>query len=42
MKEVSQQFRWAPHTIGVTSVKPKDYELVRSVERRASMRSGCS
>ncbi len=21
-----QQFRWAPHTIGVTHVKPKDYE----------------
>jgi hypothetical protein len=33
MKEsVRQQFRWAPHTIGVTSVKPKDYELVLSVE----------
>jgi FAD synthase len=33
MKEnVRQQFRWAPHTIGVTSVKPKDYELVNSVE----------
>ncbi|MEO8126306.1 MAG: hypothetical protein ABI822_04395 [Bryobacteraceae bacterium] len=33
MKEnVRQQFRWAPHTIGVTSVKPKDYELVHSVE----------
>lgn len=25
---VRQQFRWAPHTIGVTSVKPKDYEQV--------------
>lgn len=33
MKEnVRQQFRWAPHTIGITSVKPKDYELVHSVE----------
>ena len=33
MKEnVRQQFRWAPHTIGVTAVKPKDYELVHSVE----------
>jgi len=21
-----QQFRWAPHTIGVTNIKPKDYE----------------
>jgi hypothetical protein len=29
---VRQQFRWAPHTIGVTSVKPKDYELVNTVE----------
>ncbi len=29
---VRQQFRWAPHTIGVTAVKPKDYELVHSVE----------
>ena len=33
MKEsVRQQFRWAPHTIGVTLVKPKDYELVHSVD----------
>ncbi|MBI1897030.1 MAG: hypothetical protein HYS04_10980 [Acidobacteria bacterium] len=33
MKEqVRQQFRWAPHTIGVTNVRPKDYELVRSLE----------
>src|SRR5437899_10163858 len=33
MKEsVRQQFRWAPHTIGISSVKPKDYELVNSVE----------
>ena len=33
MKEnVRQQFRWAPHTIGVTLVKPKDYELVNAVE----------
>jgi len=21
-----QQFRWAPHTIGATNIKPKDYE----------------
>jgi hypothetical protein len=27
-----QQFRWAPHTIGVTSVKPKDYEQALTVE----------
>jgi|SoiMethySBSTD1v2_1073268.scaffolds.fasta_scaffold3125637_1 hypothetical protein len=27
-----QQFRWAPHTIGVTSVKPKDYEITLTVE----------
>jgi hypothetical protein len=33
MKEnVRQQFRWAPHTIGVSSMKPKDYELVHTVE----------
>ena len=33
MKEnVRQQFRWAPHTIGVTSVKPKDYDLINAVE----------
>ena len=33
MKEsVRQQFRWAPHTIGVTTVKPRDYELVTSIE----------
>ena len=29
---VRQQFRWAPHTIGITAVKPKDYELLHSVE----------
>lgn len=29
MKEsVRQQFRWAPHTIGMTVAKPKDYEVV--------------
>jgi hypothetical protein len=27
-----QQFRWAPHTIGVTIVKPKDYEKGAVVE----------
>lgn len=33
MKESTrQQFRWAPHTIGVTSAKPKDYELTVTVE----------
>lgn len=33
MKEaVRQQFRWAPHTIGVTIAKPRDYELLTSVE----------
>jgi hypothetical protein len=23
-----QSYRWAPHTIGVTAVKPKDYEQI--------------
>ena len=33
MKESTrQQFRWDPHTIGVTNVKPKDYEPAESVE----------
>ena len=33
MKESTrQQFRWAPHTIGISSVKPKDYEPVCQVE----------
>jgi hypothetical protein len=27
-----QQFRWAPHTSGVTIVKPKDYEKDRTEE----------
>jgi len=27
-----QQFRWAPHTSGVTQVKPKDYQEDGSVE----------
>jgi hypothetical protein len=27
-----QQFRWAPHTSGVTIAKPKDYELGAAVE----------
>lgn len=26
-ESIRQQFRWAPHTIGVSLVKPKDYEL---------------
>ncbi|MBC8164256.1 MAG: hypothetical protein H7Y20_00115 [Bryobacteraceae bacterium] len=26
------QFRWAPHTIGLAAVRPKDYELVGSVD----------
>lgn len=33
MKESTRhQFRWAPHTIGVTNAKPKDYELAETVE----------
>jgi hypothetical protein len=31
-ESVRQQFRWAPHTIGLTTVKPKDYEQVHSLE----------
>lgn len=31
-ESVRQQFRWAPHTIGVTGVKPKDYEPTLTVE----------
>ncbi|HYP05812.1 MAG TPA: hypothetical protein VER03_06215 [Bryobacteraceae bacterium] len=27
-----QQFRWAPHTIGITNAKPKDYEPGITVE----------
>lgn len=27
-----QQFRWAPHTIGVSHVKPKDYEPALSID----------
>jgi hypothetical protein len=29
---VRQQFRWSPHTIGVTVAKPKDYEESGAVE----------
>jgi len=29
--EKRQLFRWAPHTSGVTPVKPKDYEAVETV-----------
>src|SRR3712207_884146 len=33
MKEtVRQQFRWAPHTIGMTIAKPKDYEQIQELE----------
>ena len=31
-ESVRRQFRWAPHTIGVTVVKPKDYELVHTID----------
>jgi hypothetical protein len=31
-ESVRQQFRWAPHTIGITAVKQKDYEQVHSTE----------
>ena len=27
-----QQFRWAPHTAGIATVKLKDYELAESIE----------
>jgi hypothetical protein len=27
-----QNYRWAPHTSGITTVKPKDYELGELVE----------
>ncbi len=30
-----QQFRWAPHTIGLSPVRPKDYEPVGTVEARS-------
>ena len=29
---VRQQFRWAPHTAGITTIKPKDYEGANTVE----------
>lgn len=29
---VRQQFRWAPHTIGLTTIKPKDYEPAGTIE----------
>ena len=33
MKEAPrQQFRWAPHVSGSTSVKPKDYEEAERIE----------
>ena len=33
MKEsVRQQFRWAPHTIGITLVKPRDYEQIHTTQ----------
>jgi hypothetical protein len=31
-ESVRQQFRWAPHTIGITAVKPKDYELINTAD----------
>lgn len=31
-ESLRQQFRWAPHTSGVTSIKPRDYDLTLSVE----------
>jgi len=27
-----QQFRWAPHTSGVTGIKPRDFELAGEIE----------
>jgi len=30
-----QQFRWAPHTIGLSIARPKDYEFSREVEARS-------
>ena len=29
--EKRQLFRWAPHTSGVTPIKPKDYEVLENV-----------
>ena len=31
-EEKRQQFRWAPHTSGVTQVKPKDFEEAGAFE----------
>lgn len=31
-EEKRQQFRWAPHTSGASTVKPKDYEEAGTVE----------
>jgi hypothetical protein len=31
-ESVRQQFRWAPHTAGITTVRPKDYEGTTTVE----------
>ena len=31
-ESVRQQFRWSPHTIGLTMVKPKDYEQILEVQ----------
>jgi len=33
-ESMHQQFRWAPHTSGVTSVRPKDYQEGDSIEAR--------
>ena len=33
LKETArQQFRWAPHTSGISTVKPKDYEPAEMIE----------
>src|SRR5689334_18712653 len=33
LKETArQQFRWAPHTSGISTVKPKDYEPADMIE----------
>ncbi|MBC7925797.1 MAG: hypothetical protein H7039_09080 [Bryobacteraceae bacterium] len=35
LKETArQQFRWAPHTLGLSTVRAKDYEAASSVEAR--------
>ncbi len=29
-----QQFRWAPHTSGITGIKPRDFEAAGDIEAR--------